>query len=75
MLGDGYVTIMKVKKEVNENNYFEHIFFTQTFPERETANVKRERGRSILKLALFPAIGNSPTPGLRRTSRQSLRPP
>jgi hypothetical protein len=25
---------------VNENNYFEHIFFTQTFPEREMANVK-----------------------------------
>lgn len=41
-VGDGYVTIRKVKKEVNENNYFEHIFFTQTFPERETktANVK-----------------------------------
>jgi hypothetical protein len=43
MLGDGYVTIRKVKKEVNENNYFEHIFFTQTFPERKTANGKRER--------------------------------
>jgi len=23
---------------VNENNYFEHTFFTQTFPERKTKN-------------------------------------
>jgi hypothetical protein len=42
MPGDGYVTIRKVKKEVNQNNYSEHIFFTQTFPKRETANGKRK---------------------------------
>lgn len=45
MLGMGNVTIRKVKKEVNENNYFEHIFFTQTFPETVIHNRERKSPR------------------------------